>query len=156
MPKYSNSINMWGGNDHLKIPPNATDVPSIFFYNIENLTITDTEPYYNPILFREDFIFTGGETFMVDLPENAIGQNAFIYIQTISNIESMASIDVTFNSLSNLPALPLGNTTFNINNNNRIKRIYFKVVPDCSGEIIIIVTDKFIISDASMHYDYKP
>jgi len=156
MPLYTNKTNIHAGNEFLKLQPRAKNVPSIFFYYEDSFDTTDTEPYYNPVLYKDIFYFTGGETHEITLPNSAIGQNCFLYIQTISSNPSMASIEVAFNSLTNLPSLPIGNSNFNINNNNRIKRIYFTMAADCQGEIIVIVTDKFIISEATMHYDYKP
>lgn len=156
MPTYTNNTNVYLGNDHLKVPPNTVNMPSIFFYNIDHITTNDTEPYYNPILFKNFFQFSGGESHTIELDDNIIKQDDFIFIQVISNTDSLNAIEICFNKIDNLPSLPLNNSSFHVNNNNRIKRIYYTIKPDCQGEILTLVTDKFTIADAIMRYDYKP
>jgi hypothetical protein len=157
MPKYNNHLNKNNGNEFLKVPPKAKDHESIFFYNnIEHLDFIDSEPYYNPVLFKEYRIFTGGETFTFEFPFEIIGQNSFLFIRTNTDSKSLASINLYFNNINNLPSLPLKNNTFYINNNHRIKRIIFVIDANCTGDLLVMMTDKFVPTTATIEHDYKP
>ena len=143
MPRYTNTSPHTNGNEYLKIRPHQKNVPSIYFYwDIPLLDMTDTAPYYNPVLFRDKKTFVGGESFTITLPNGAIGQNAFLFIQVIADTESMDDVEVTFNDPSNLPSLPISNSVFHMNNNHRVKRIYIDIAAGVAGEVIILATDK--------------
>jgi len=157
MPKYTNYLNKNNGNEFLKVPPKATNHESIFFYNnINDLDFVDTEPYYNPVLFKQYRIFTGGETFTFSFPFEIIGQDSFLFIKTNTDSKSLTPINLYFNDINNLPSLPLKNNTFYINNNHRIKRITFVIDSNCTGDLLVMMTDKFIPTSNTIINDYKP
>jgi hypothetical protein len=155
MPKYTNNTIKHQGMESLRVPPQAVDFPSIYFINDANLDTTDCEPYYNPVLFKQIVNFSGGEEVEIILPDITMGLNAFIYIQAISSNLLMTDINVFFNSLTNTPSLPIGNSLFNMNNNNRIKRLYINIAAGKTGQLIVLVTDKYVVSEATLDYDYK-
>lgn len=155
MPKYTNNTIKHMGNEFLSIPPRAVDFPSIYFLNIENVDSTDCEPYYNPVLFKNIVNFSGGEDIEVIIPDHALGQNAFIYIQAIASNILMTDINIIFNDINNLPSLPIGNSVFSMNNKNRIKRLYVSIESGKTGQLVILITDKYVVSEATLDYDYK-
>jgi len=156
MPKYNNNTPASQGNEYLKVPPHTKDFESIYFYNINHVNISDEPPYYNPILYKDIINFSSINNFQVNLTDNMIGQNTFLFIQVNSkNSTSLTDVEIIFNDINNLPSLPISNSVFTINNNHRIKKIFINT-KNCNGEIIILVTDKFIPSFPSMSYDYKP
>lgn len=155
MPKYTNNTIKHQGNEYLTIPPRTSNMDSVYFFDIQDVDSTDCEPYYNPVLYKDIFNFTGGESYTIEFPHSAIGKNAFLYIQPISNTSLMTDIEIIFNSTNNLPSLPIGNTMFSMNNNNRIKRVYINIAPECAGELVVLVTDKYVVSESTLDYDYK-
>jgi hypothetical protein len=156
MPIYNNTTPAAQGNEYLKIPPHTEDFKSIYFYNIKNIDMIDTDPYYNPVLYKNIINFSSINNYQIELTDNMIGQHQFLFIQVNSKkSNSLTDVEIIFNDINNLPSLPISNSVFSINNNHRIKRIFINT-KNCSGEIIILVTDKFIPSFSAMSYDYKP
>lgn len=156
MPIYNNNTPASQGNEYLKIPPHTNNFKSIYFYNINHVSRVDSEPYYNPVLYKNIISFASVNNYEIELTDNLIGQNTFLFIQVNSkNSKSLTDVEIIFNDVNNLPSLPISNSVFTINNNHRIKRIFIST-KNCAGEIIILITDKFIPSFPSMSYDYKP
>lgn len=156
MPIYNNPTPATQGNEFLKIPPYSSTFKSIYFYNINGIERTDIEPYYNPILYKNIFTFSENSTYGFEFDDNIIGLNSHIFIQVIlDSANSLNSVELFFNNINNLPSLPIANSNFIINNNHRIKRLFLKT-KNCTGEIIILVTDKFVPSAPIINYDNRP
>jgi len=107
-------------------------------------------------MYKNATTLYNGQTLSITFPENIIGDNAFIFVQVNSNDStSLTDVDILFNSLTNIPSLPISNSLFCINNKHRIKTLII-TSHSCTCELLVLVTDKFIPTQLSMPYDIKP
>ena len=156
MPIYNNKTPASQGNEYIKIPPKTINFKSIYFYDIPHVTRIDSKPFYNPVLFKKIINYNNINNYEINLNNNLIGQDTFLFIQVNSkNSKSITDVELIFNNIDNLPSLPIANSIFSINNNHRINKIFINTI-NSAGEIIIMITDKFIPSFPSIPYNYKP
>ncbi len=63
MPKYTNLSNRFVGKKHLKIPINAVDFETVYYYqDTDIITMKDEAPFYNPVKFKQIINFDGDST----------------------------------------------------------------------------------------------
>jgi len=162
MPIYNNLNAIYSnGIQFLQLKPDETACPSVYFYeNIPLLEFVDTEPYYNPVKFKQliSFVAVIGETkqYMVTIPYEYIGKNDYIIINTQCTSTAYNSIELFFNSITNLPSLPITNSTFVIDNCHRIKRLHFQITGEASGVINVLVGDKYLVGQTTMVNTVRP
>lgn len=157
MPIYLKEPNIrQTGKDLLKIPIDATSFESIYYYENNNITLIDSPPYYNPVLFKEIIDFTGNELFNIEIPYNLM-ENTHLIINTKCNDKThFNAIEVFFNSVDNFPSLPVTNAELEFQIYNRIKRLFFLTKPLINGQICVMITDKYVPSTHTISKHTQP
>ena len=67
-------------------------------------------------------------------------------------INKLNDIEIYFNSLTNTPPLFMSNGIFCINNTNRIKRLFIVIKQGIKCELLIMITDKYLIGASGIPY----
>jgi hypothetical protein len=124
MPRYTNTTNRYVGKEFLKIPPKTKDFKSIFYYIDDDIDIfVDDPPFYNPVKFQKIIDYDGDTTTYIDLPYEILGDFHLVIYTKCNKTNVFDAINVIFNNINNLPALPLTNSEFELQMHNRIKRL---------------------------------
>lgn len=158
MPKYVNSSNRFVGKGFLKIPIGATDFYSEYYYQDDDIvSMVDVAPQYNPVKFRHTTDFTSDTTVNLEFPYNILSDDNHLVIYTKCNlINVFDAIEITFNDPTNLPAMPLTNSQFEIQIHNRIKRLQIITKYGSMGQIVVMVVDRFVPSQTTTNYPPHP
>lgn len=162
MPKYNNlNTKHSNGAEFLTLKPAETDIESEFFYeDIDELHFTDVDPYYNPVHFKQIIKYSvadgGSQTWDIEFPYDLIGQNKYILIDTIGTSIGHDAIEIFFNSITNTPSIPLNNSSFILNNNHRIRRVFITVNGANTGSISVLIGDKYLAAQATMGHVVRP
>ncbi len=162
MPIYNNlNVEKSNGLQFLQLKPDETSCASIYFYeDLDMVEFFDTEPFYNPIKFKQLIPFTAavGETkqYMVTIPYEYIGKNDYVMVHTQCTSTVYNSVELFFNSMTNLPSLPLTNSNFILDNCHRVRRLHFQITGENSGTINVLIGDKYLVGQSMMVNTVRP
>lgn len=156
MPQYSNNSNRQIGKNFLKIPIGDTAFKSIYYYEDSDLTLIESEPFYNPIKFKEIINFNDTTTYIVELPYEFLEEGHLVVYTKCNNTTKFDIIEMGFNNINNLPSLPLTNSEFEMPIFNRIKRLFFKINEISNGQICVMIVDKYIPSKSMLNIPSNP